>query len=101
MVEEQYTLEVAYQDGLSNTKYVSNDELLDQLRDDEGGYEVVQNDVQNHSEHNEDNMEDDTQLTKTEYEEENDFDDEYISNDDDININDDHEFFEQDDDDDE
>jgi len=47
-------------DGLSNTKYVSNDELLGQLRDDEGGYEVVENDVQNHNEHNEDNMKDDT-----------------------------------------
>jgi len=100
MVDDQYTLEVAYEDGLSNTKYVSNDELLSQLRDDEGGYEVVENDVQNHSEHNEDNVEDDTQLTETEYEEESDFYDEYISNDDDININDDHKFYEQYDDDD-
>jgi len=41
-----------------------------------------------------------TQLTNTKYEEESDFDDEYISNDDDININYDHEFYEQDDDDD-
>jgi len=97
MIDDQYTLEVAYQDGLSNTTYVPNDELLGQLRDDEGGYEVVENDVENHSEHNEDNMEDATQLTKIEYEEESDFDDEYISSDDDININDDHEFWEQDD----
>jgi len=28
MVDDQYTLEVTYQDGLSNTKYVLNDELL-------------------------------------------------------------------------
>ena len=98
MVNDQYTLEVAYQDGLSNTKYVSNDDLLSQLRDDEGGYKVVENDVQNHSKHNENNMEDGTQLIDTKYEEESDFDDEYISNDDDININYDHEFYEQDDD---
>jgi len=65
MVNDQYTLEVTYQDGVSNTKFGSNDELLGQLRDDEGGYEeVINNDVQNHSEHNQDNMEAKTQLTK-------------------------------------
>jgi len=80
---------------------VSNDELLGQLRDEEGGYEVVDNDVQNHSEHNQRDMEDDTQLIEKEYEEQSDFNDEYISNDDDFNISDDHEFYEQDDDDEE
>jgi len=28
MVDDQYTLQVSYQDGLSNTKYVSNDDIL-------------------------------------------------------------------------
>jgi len=36
VVDNQCTLEVAYQDGLFSTKFVLNDELLGQLRDDEG-----------------------------------------------------------------
>jgi len=44
-------------------------------------------------------MEDKTQLTGKEYEDESDFNDEYISNDYDINVHHHHEFYEQDDDD--
>ena len=72
MADNQYILEVAYQDCLLNTKFVSNDALLGQLRDDEGRYEEVV--------HNED---------------ESDFDCKYISNDANNNIDDDNKFYDE------
>ncbi|KAK7407297.1 hypothetical protein VNO78_09095 [Psophocarpus tetragonolobus] len=48
---------VAYQDATSNVDFVSHDELLGHLRDDEGGYEeVTEKDLANVVQHNEENM---------------------------------------------
>jgi len=86
-VDDRDTLEVAYQDVATHVDFVSNDELNDYLRDEEGGFEEVEANI---GRNNNENVEERDLERNVEEDEEEDFiddsendDSQYKSNNDD------------------
>lgn len=89
-VDDRYTLEIAYQDSTTNVDFVTNDELLDHLRDEEGeSDEVEMNVVDDVGENDEDEEEEDEFDFENISENDDDLYNQYQSDDDDDDDDDD------------
>lgn len=99
-VDDRYTLEVAYQDDMGDANFVTTGEPLENLRDEEGDFEEIEEDREGQVNRNSNisEEEDEVETDVGEDEEEDEFDFDNDTENDNENI-DQYELFEDDDDD--